>query len=468
MEIHEHPSLQPRDADASGVGESVESQPMLGVEGEELALTPAEGVRDIRSNSSPAGRPARISMLGDVVSIPATWLDQLLALAHEVPLEQGEAALLQVLTVGLERVVPEVRVAIQLRPGVVATDPRRMLWTEPPKSDERPRSARAFPDAAYERSVTLPGAVACGSLHFASDEDVLSSEASPHVQVQDRAAAVVAQVIARGKAEEEAVALRRELRSSDAQMIQVEKLASLGQIAAGMVHELNNPHTSIAAYTDFLLRRAASRPGTEPDDVERLRRIAESATRMLRFTRDLGSYARPSGDVPIAVQLNAVIDRALAFCEHEVAGAGVVVERRFDPQLGPVRGLPEQLAQVFVNLVTNACHALARPTGGDPAEAGRSPVLTISTTSGSGDQRGRVIVVVHDNGRGIAGENLHRLFTPFFTTKPAGRGTGLGLSIVKKIVDGHGGEIRAESDRGSGTSFILAFPVETGGTLPSP
>jgi signal transduction histidine kinase len=136
-----------------------------------------------------------------------------------------------------------------------------------------------------------------------------------------------------------------------------------------------------------------------------------------------------------------------------------------------VRGLPEQLAQVFVNLVTNACHAMAPPADGRPDEPRRSAILRVSTVRGGDDpaDAARVTIVVADTGCGIAKDNLPLIFTPFFTTKAAGKGTGLGLSIVKKIVDGHGGDIRAESDTERGTRFILTFPVEdSSGGSPSP
>jgi signal transduction histidine kinase len=375
----------------------------------------------------------------------------------------------------LEQIVPDVHVAIRLKlpegtPVPASTEPRNVIRTEPPRSNERVRSARVFPDLPYERSVPLLGPTARGALHFASDRDVLDSEGSSHFQLMDRASVVVSRALSRRRMEERASALEIELRETRAQMVQAEKLASLGQIAAGMVHELNNPLTSIAAYTDFLLRRAIAREGADADEVERIRRIAESANRMLRLTRNLVSYARPSGDIPIAVQMNAVIDRALAFCEHEVTDVGVTVERSFDHDIGIVRGLPEQLAQVFVNLVTNACHAMAPPRDGDvtPGRVDRPPLLTISTSRGihpSGeDSQGEphVSIVVQDAGCGIQKEHLGLVFNPFFTTKGAGRGTGLGLSIVKNIVEAHRGKIHAESDPSYGTRFILVFPVEPG------
>src|SRR5262249_37510673 len=140
-----------------------------------------------------------------------------------------------------------------------------------------------------------------------------------------------------------------------AQVIQSEKLASLGQIAAGVVHELNNPLTSIVAYSDYL-RKKGERNGADVADLERLTRINEAAERILRFSRDLIAYSRPSTEVPAPVAIHDVIDRALVFCEHVLERTGVMVERTFgDVKL--VRGVAGQLTQVFVNLFTNACQA---------------------------------------------------------------------------------------------------------------
>ena len=131
-----------------------------------------------------------------------------------------------------------------------------------------------------------------------------------------------------------------------------------------------------------------------------------------------------------------------------IAEHGANVERVFADQLPPVRGMPEQLAQVFVNLFTNACHAM-------PESGGR---LGVSSTLGPD---GRIVVAVEDNGHGIAGEHLTSIFTPFFTTKGEGRGTGLGLSIVRNIMDNHSAEIRAERSPEGGARFVLLFPSGT-------
>jgi len=476
-----------RSAIASNAEELLAAAPSLPGDGGrgEVGDGDQTGERSLTPSYAPDGPPARISVIEEAMNVPATWIDRLITLTLDLPFDGGEEKLVHALTQALQRIVPAVQVAIYLppegTPPPTSVEPRHILWSEPPKSNERMRSTRVFSAASYERSVALVGPTARGALHFASDQDLLGAEDLPHVQFMGRASVIVSQALARQRLEERASALEADLRTTKAQMVQAEKLASLGQIAAGMVHELNNPLTSIAAYTDFLLRRAIVREGAEADDVERLRRIAESANRMLRLTRDLVSYARPSGDIPIAVQMNVVVERALAFCEHEISDVGVTVERSFDQDIGLVRGLPEQLAQVFVNLVTNACHAMARPKetaatgtgGGDAADArgvdlGRPPVLLVTTSrvmdapADGPEHEPRVSIVIQDAGCGIQKEHLPLVFNPFFTTKGAGRGTGLGLSIVKNIVEAHRGKIRVESEPSYGTRFILVFPVEAG------
>ena len=217
----------------------------------------------------------------------------------------------------------------------------------------------------------------------------------------------------------------------------------------------------------------------ELDDVERLRRIAESANRMLRFTRDLVSYARPSSEVPIGIKIHSVIDRALAFCEHEVAGASVAVRRSFRDEVGDLhglRGLPSssrRSSSISSPTRVTPCRSAERrrPTttsrrpDGAPARPDPRDVAPGSALDGPARAPKRVacMVVLEDTGCGIAKPNLPLVFTPFFTTKGEGRGTGLGLSIVKNIVENHQGEITVESDPSYGTRFIiLVFPVEPG------
>ncbi len=234
-----------------------------------------------------------------------------------------------------------------------------------------------------------------------------------------------------------------QLKALERQVIQAEKLATLGQIAAGVVHELNNPLTSITVYADFLLRKA-EKSGAEGGDVEKLARIVEASNRMLRFTRDLVTYARPSGEERGAVSLDDVVREALSFCEHVLdrASAHVAITLGGTP---PVLANRAQLQQVFINLFTNAAQALPKRGGEVRIETRR--------------EHDTVRVTIADQGKGISARDLPHVFEPFFTTKEPGKGTGLGLSIVRRIVEGHGGRVTASSEPGQGSEFVLLFPL---------
>jgi two-component system NtrC family sensor kinase len=309
---------------------------------------------------------------------------------------------------------------------------------------ETPDPTKLFPEFAHERVISLPHDET-STLHIAADDEARLAANGPAELIIDRLSLALGAALRHCRAYERARHGEAEVRGLQAQVIQSEKLASLGQIAAGIVHELNNPLTSIVAYSDYL-RKKAEKNGSDPADVERLLRINEAAERILRFSRDLIAYSRPSAEVPAPVAIHDIIDRALVFCEHVLDQTGVMVERNFGT-VRPVRGVAGQLTQVFVNLFTNACHAMRENAGG---------CLTITTSMGAD---GHVCVVVTDDGHGIDADHLPRIFDPFFTTKTDGSGTGLGLSIVRNIVVGHGGRIRADGKAPRGTIFEVDLPV---------
>ncbi len=234
-----------------------------------------------------------------------------------------------------------------------------------------------------------------------------------------------------------------ELRELEQQVVQAEKLATLGQLAAGVVHELNNPLTSISAYAEYLHRKSSS-SDADPGDTEKLRRILVSVDRILRFSRDLVTYARPTTEAAASLDIHDVIQQSIVFCAHLTDEAGTEIRCDFGDTIPLLEGVRGQLHQVFINLITNACHAM-------PDGAG---ILTIRTQT-----EGRELTVsIQDNGSGIPSDQIQSIFEPFFSTKGEGKGTGLGLSIVRKIVQQHGGEIHAESIIGEGTTFSLHFP----------
>ncbi len=228
-------------------------------------------------------------------------------------------------------------------------------------------------------------------------------------------------------------------------IIQAEKLASLGQLAASVVHEINNPMTAVATYADALLRRAQTQPRTTEaaPEQEKLKKILENSDRILRFTRDLVSYARPAQEKPEQVEVPKLLDLAVSFCDHVLQQHGIQVERDFQP-VPLVAGVKGNLVQVFVNLITNACHAM-KPGG----------TVILATLVEEGD----LVIRVKDNGSGIPSEMAGKIFEPFFTTKPDGKGTGLGLSIVQGIIENHGGKIDVKSEVSVGTTFVIRLPV---------
>ena len=235
-----------------------------------------------------------------------------------------------------------------------------------------------------------------------------------------------------------------EIRELEEQIIHAEKLATLGQLAAGVVHELNNPLTSIAVYADFLHKKAIDNED-DPQDIKKLGRIVEGAQRILNFTQDLVAYARPSAEEPTLVDIHEVLDQATSFCDHVIEEAGSTVRKDYDldaPRIYAVRG---QLVQVWVNLITNACHAMPQGAG----------TVTLSTKQTPG---GRLVIKTKDSGKGIPEDNLSRVFEPFFSTKGEGKGTGLGLSIVRNIIEQHRGEISVKSEVGSGSTFEVVLP----------
>ena len=400
-----------------------------------------------------------------LAGVPSLWLDRLLVASTELPVGDGEDAVIDAFMNALAGILPTYAVgACFVASGEDAG--QRVIRHVPTTDDSRANfvdPTRLFPTLSHERVFDLVGAASGSTIHVGGDDLTLDDDRAPVVHLTRRAGSLLAAALERARTEEALREKTNQLRALEGHVIQADKLASFGQIAAGMVHELNNPLTSIVAYTDYLLRKLAGR-GTahvphqtfglvEAEDIERLRRISESANRMLRFTRDLVSYARPSSEAPVPVVVHTAIDQAIAFCEHVLHEAGARVVRVYGAEVLAIRGMPEQLAQVFVNLITNACHAM-------PAERGEVTITTelVGKSEPHGEGR-RVRIVVADNGHGISGENLPLVFAPFFTTKGHGRGTGLGLSIVKSIVVAHGGDITAASDGTCGARFVIWLPL---------
>jgi len=257
--------------------------------------------------------------------------------------------------------------------------------------------------------------------------------------VRDAATGRIDQLVAVGQD-------RTRLLSLERQIIQAEKLATLGELAAGVVHELGNPLTAITVYADYLMKKVERGP-LDGGDAEKLRRILEGAERILNFSRSLVQYAAPAPMESGYVALNDAVRQALFFCEHVlVERGGVDLRVELAESLPAVVGVRGQITQVVINLVTNAVQAL-------PAGGGRLRVATAPPIPGT------ATLTVEDEGSGIAADDLERIFEPFYTTKSDGKGSGLGLSVVRSIVERHAGKIAVDSVLGRGTIFTVSFPA---------
>ena len=234
----------------------------------------------------------------------------------------------------------------------------------------------------------------------------------------------------------------------EAQLIQSEKLAAVGQLVSGVAHELNNPLTSIAGLSEFLLEQKEL--GTK--DRGHLRVIHEQADRAGRIVRNLLTFARKGPAERVAVDLNDVVQRTLLLMSYDLQLKDVTVEKDLGP-VAPVLGDRHALQQVVINLLNNAAQAVAA----NPPDRPRRVRLRTWADD-------RVRLRVADSGPGIADDVLPQLFTPFFTTKEPGEGTGLGLSITYSIVEAHGGHITVERPAEGGAAFLVDLPVAAPGT----
>jgi len=245
-------------------------------------------------------------------------------------------------------------------------------------------------------------------------------------------------------------ALLAEQRRSQAQLVARDRLASIGTLAAGVAHEINNPLAYIKANLDLVaesLRRPCRTPdGCDPELTTMVDEAREGAERVRKIVRGLKTFSRADEEHRTVLDVRSVLETAISMATNEIKHrAGLV--KRFE-RVPDVHADESRLVQVFTNLLVNAAQAI--PEG----QANRN-VITIETRS---DGRGRALVEVSDTGRGISKADLGRVFEPFFTTKPVGVGTGLGLSVCHGIVTSLGGEIGVESAMGRGTMFRVALP----------
>ena len=243
-----------------------------------------------------------------------------------------------------------------------------------------------------------------------------------------------------------------EWRKAQEAILQSEKLAAIGQLAAGVMHEINNPLATISACVAAIEGRLAeARPAPEPAVREYLEIVDREVQRCSRIVDQLLDFSRPKGTAKAPVDLSALAENALFLLKHHRRFKRAAVIRELAEGLPPVRGNAEQLLQAVMALLLNAA---------DAVEQGGSLTLRTARATRRDDE---VLLEVADTGAGIAATDLGKIFEPFYTTKPQGRGTGLGLSICYGIVEDHGGRIEVESQLGQGSLFRVVLPAAAEG-----
>lgn len=232
-----------------------------------------------------------------------------------------------------------------------------------------------------------------------------------------------------------------ELKKAQNQLIHSEKMASLGMMAAGIAHEINNPLTTILLNSNLLLEDLNGSKSYQ----EELQIISDEATRCGKIVKGLLDFARESKPEKRLADINLVLNQTLSIIESQASFHNIIINKSFDGHLPQIMADPNQIKQVFMNIILNAAEAMSE--GGE---------LTIKTSLSSNN--GYIIIQFIDTGCGISQENLNKLFDPFFSTKEA-RGTGLGLAVSYGIVKKHNGSIDVESELGLGSSFTVKLPI---------
>lgn len=250
------------------------------------------------------------------------------------------------------------------------------------------------------------------------------------------------------------IQLLKEQRSAlDSRMIHSHKLAAIGELSAGIAHEINNPLAIIGREAELLthlVQEGSSGKGVSWGEIlESVREIARQVERCKEITQNLLSFARKMEPVFQRVDINKLVEDMVRLVEVETQGKGIEILRDYDGGLQPLYTDPPGLRQVILNLLNNARQALE----------GKG-TITVRTRGLHG---GGVQIAIEDTGCGIPRELLPRIFDPFFTTKAQGKGTGLGLSICHGIVDRLGGRIWVRSEVGLGSTFVVELPAEPKG-----
>lgn len=292
-------------------------------------------------------------------------------------------------------------------------------------------------------------------------------KAELEIQVKERTAELT-------KQKEELLQTLDELKATQAQLVQSEKMASLGELTAGIAHEIQNPLNFVNNFSEVsnelidemkeeILKGNYEEVKAIATDVQQnLEKINHHGKRADAIVKGMLRHSRRSNDIKEPTDINALCDEYLRLSYHGLRAKdktfNATLHTSFDDSIGTINILPQDMGRVLLNLLTNAFYAVSqkKKTAGD----GYTPTVTINTSRTTVSGRSGVSISVADNGNGISQEVINKIFQPFFTTKPTGEGTGLGLSMSYDIITkGHNGEIRAESAEGEGSTFYIFLPI---------
>ncbi len=241
----------------------------------------------------------------------------------------------------------------------------------------------------------------------------------------------------------ETLKMRQELEEAHLQLVQSEKIGSVGRMAAGVAHEINNPLAGVLIYSELLKENLQDQPELLSD----VEQVIEQTLRCKKIVAELLEFSRQSVGKATSFSLEDLINKCLSLLMKQAAFHDILVIKEMEAGLPMIVGDMGQLQQVFTNLFINAADAM-----------GSKGKLTISTSFESKDSR--IVVKISDTGPGIPAALQDKIFDIFYTTKPVGKGTGLGLSISQNIVNLHGGTLRFECPEGGGTTFIIELPID--------
>ena len=286
--------------------------------------------------------------------------------------------------------------------------------------------------------------------HMRAELQTLYQELEQRVEQRTHELDNANQELKRGIAERERA--EQERRAVEIQALSQSKLATLGEVATGLAHEINQPLTYISTIAQVILEDLKMNSLDHTQVESQLSEAYRQVGRIDRIIQHLRTFGRADEGEMLPVELETILDNTLLLMSPRIRLSDIELDRRINPDVPKVIGSPNQLEQMFINLFQNSIDAV------ETVQSEGKISIHISHVAG-GDF---VQIEFGDNGHGIPQENLDRVFDPFFTTKPVGQGTGLGLSIVYGIVRDHGGTIACESTLNQGTTFVITLPVEGG------